>query len=64
MNNEKENGSKLIKTGTYSSMIFELEVWSLYNDNVYTDREYQEQLDFDGRMDCEQKSKSRKTTTK
>jgi hypothetical protein len=51
MNQKHE--SKLIKTGIYSSTIFEMDVWLLCNDNVYTDREYQEQLDSDGRMDCE-----------
>ena len=50
MNQKHEN--KLIKTGLYSSTIFEMEVWSLSDDNVYTDREYQEQLDSDGLMDC------------
>ena len=52
MNPQNENGSKLIKAGIYSSTIFEMEVWSLFNDNEYTDQEYQEQLDSCGRMDC------------
>lgn len=52
MNQVNEDGYKLICPGIYSSTLFEMEVWSMYNDFMYTDEEYQEQLDNDGRMDC------------
>lgn len=42
----------MIHPGVYSSTIYEMEVWSLPDSNNYSDEEYQEQLQEDGRMNC------------
>lgn len=44
--------SVLIRTGLYSSTIYEMEVWTLANDQDYTDEQYNEQLADSDYMYC------------
>ncbi|MCQ2243152.1 MAG: hypothetical protein MJZ32_02720 [Bacteroidaceae bacterium] len=44
--------SVMIRRGLYSTTIYEMEVWSLANDNEYSEEDYLEQLKSDGCMSC------------
>lgn len=52
MNHRDTKQSVLIRTGLYSSTIYEMELWTLANDLEYTDEEYEEQLKYNGYLDC------------
>lgn len=52
MNHRDTTESVLIRSGLYSSTIFEMEVWTLANDQDYSDEDFKEQLKYDGCMDC------------
>lgn len=52
MNHRDTKPNVLIHKGLYSSTIYEMEVWSLANDREYTDEEYEEQLKYNGYLDC------------
>lgn len=52
MNHRDTKESVLIRKGLYSSTIYEMELWSLANDQEYTDEEYEEQLKYNGYLDC------------
>lgn len=52
MNHRDTTESVLIRSGLYSSTIFEMEVWTLANDQDYTDEVFEEQLKHNGCMDC------------
>ena len=41
-----------IRKGMFSSTIFEMELWTLSNDLQFSDEEYQEQLQYNGKMSC------------
>lgn len=44
MNHRDTKESVLIRTGIYSSTIYEMEIWTLANDQNYTDEEFEQQL--------------------
>lgn len=52
MNHRDTKESVLIRNGLYSSTLFEMEIWTLANDQNYTDEDFKEQLDESGCMDC------------
>ena len=52
MNHRDTKESVLIRTGLYSSTIYEMEIWTLANELDYTDEEYEEQLKRSGWMSC------------
>lgn len=52
MKHRETKQSVLIRTGLYSSTIFELEVWTLANDSGFSDEEFEEQIKRSSCMDC------------
>ena len=52
MNHRDTKESVLIRTGLYSSTIYEMEVWSLAKNLTYTDEEFKEKLEVFGHLVC------------
>lgn len=52
MNHRDSQKSVLIRTGLYSTTLFEMEVWALADNREYTDEGYREQLENSGWMNC------------
>lgn len=52
MNHRDSKEAVLIRTGLYSTTIYEMEIWTLANELDYTDEDYKEQLEHSGCMNC------------
>lgn len=52
MKHSETNKSVMIRPGLYSSTIFEMEIWTLEEENELTGEDYRDQLAIYSRMDC------------